>query len=184
MIAGTRKIQPREMEPMAAFLRMQVGQMLQANNGIPLDKVVPPLNDHVPPGGVPPLRVLRAEPVQVGRWVVEGSEVSILGRPDLLHHSPRAFALIVQDETNQPVYHVRDHILVNPDLPVREGDDVVLCSQTEPPYAKQQVQMMLARLTRKNHAAWLVRQYGENGERRLHKKDWPGVWKVCARYIH
>lgn len=182
MTQGKRKIQPREVEPMATFLRMSVGQLMQANNGVPLDKLRPPLLDHGA-DGVPPLRVLRAEPVQIGRWMVEGTEVSMLGRPDLLWFAPRAFALIVQDEANAPVYHPRDHVLVNPDLPLRDGDDAVFCSQNDPDI-RGRVQVILARLLRKNHTTWHVRQYSESAERRLPKKDWPGCWKICARYIH
>lgn len=187
LLDGRRKIQPAELRPMAALLRMQVPQMLQAESGVPLDRLSPPLFDHMTVDGVPPLRVLRAEPIpignpQPGRWLVQGTEAAILARPELLYFAPRAFALIVQDEANAPVYHPRDHILINPDLPVRELDDCLFCSSLDPDI-RTEVTVQVARLCKKNHRDWTVKQYGDT-ERKIPKKDWPGCWKIVARYIH
>lgn len=100
-------------------------------------------------------------------------------RPDFLEFAGKAFAIKVIDRENEPVYRLRDRVLVNPDDPVMEGDDCLFGDLKPPPGAES----VIGRLIRSTPTLWIIEQYAAKGERELPRKKYPNAWPLVGRYI-
>ena len=108
---------------------------------------------------------ITAEPID---WVI---------RPDPLISVEKAFAVHVVGDSMEPRIEHGERVYVNPALPPRRGDDVLLVNDNEPGTWKA----LVKRLDRWDTDNWHVRQYSPAKEFTLKKRDWPKAFVIVSR---
>ena len=93
-----------------------------------------------------------------------------------------AFAIVVQDERNSPVYRARDRILINPESPVSPGDDVVLGSGSDL-LAFDELHLVPGQLTEMTAKGWSLKQYAGGHQRLFPIEQFPTTWKIVSRFM-
>ncbi|CAB4200144.1 HTH_XRE domain containing protein [uncultured Caudovirales phage] len=176
-LKGKRQIQPKEIARAAAFLEitetqlataMETGEIPATTGPSPRDATTRPKT----------LTVKRAMLAGSG-WQMFDQTAGEVPRPEFLEFSADAFALIVQDENNSPVYHTRDTILVDPGAPVTVGDDCIFSESV----SDGSTGVFLACLRRSTPTEWVVCQHGSKSEKKLSKKAYPTASVVIGRYM-
>lgn len=186
MIKGQRQFQPHEIAAAASFLKIGEGQFRRLIDGdIAAEEVSIDGEAAVPWADRNGLAVpmLRATLGPHGRWLLHVADsVGALARPDFIRFSMTAFAIVVQDDRNNPVYRARDRILVDPETPVSPGDDVVLSTGSVAP-SPAFPQLILGQLTKANETAWSLKQYGNGYERPFPIVQFRNAWKIVSRFM-
>lgn len=185
MINGKRKFQPGETEKTASFLKISEDQLVALIEGrIDADDVsigevsaIPWTNDT----GQTAL-LMRATISSHGFWTlhVQGDWDEKI-HPMLAVFPSTAFAIVVQDERNNPVYRARDCILIDPNLPVSPGDDVVLSSVTSLD-STHLPKVVAGQLTKMSETAWSLKQYAIGTERVFSRLRLPAAWRIVSRF--
>src|SRR3546814_749455 len=103
-------------------------------------------------------------------------------RPDFIRFSMTAFAIVVQDECNSPVYRARDRILINPESPVTPGDDVVLGSGNDL-LTLDELHLIPGQLTKMTATGWSLTQYADGHQRPFPIEQFPMAWKIVSRFM-
>lgn len=116
---------------------------------------------------------------RLGAFVLSRSRDGEAYRPDFLEHAELAFATKVVTKDNEPVYRLRDTILVNPEDTPDDYDDCVFTSEHDKPGSSPAV---IAQLVRSTLHLWIIHQYAHKGERELSRKDFPKAWRIVGRY--
>jgi hypothetical protein len=185
MIKGQRQFQPREIAKVASFLKIGETQLVRLIESR-LDAKDVSINsvNALPWVNVSEtsVRLLRTTLAPHGRWLLHVTKAHrIARRPDLIRFSVTAFAIVVQDERNSPVYRARDRILIDPESPVHPGDDVVLTSLTSLDM-REDMYAIPGLLTKISEAAWSLKQYASGGERSFSRRHFPSAWKIVSRF--
>src|SRR3546814_3704842 len=108
-----------------------------------------------------------------GRWLLHVSRTEgAMVRPDFIRFSMTAFAIVVQDERNSPVYRARDRILINPESPVTPGDDVVLGSGNDL-LTLDELHLIPGQLTKMTATGWSLTQYADGHQRPFPIEQFP-----------
>lgn len=95
----------------------------------------------------------------------------------------RAFAFYVQDDAAEPYYDRGDRVLVNPDMPLVVGKDVLLLAD---PDAEGRQKGILCRLLAISAEKWTVRRFTREKEtfvprsHHLSRKEWPLAHRVVG----
>ncbi len=187
MINGQRQFQAHEIPLAAMFLKIGEASLLKLIDGS-LDTRDISINSM--PMAVPWTNVggdsvplLRATLSLHDRWMVHAAEEQgALLQPDPYRFSPAAFALVVQDERNSPVYRAQDRILIDPESLAIVGNDVVLSSATAWDEHKE-LHVIAGRLEGASDEAWSLRQYATQQVRSYARKQFPRAWKIVGRFI-
>lgn len=185
LIKGRRRFQPGEIEKAASFLKIGEPQLLGLIEGrLSADDVgiddVAALPWASSEGTALPL--LRASLAPLGFWTLHvKDEFAAAPRPDLIVFPTAAFAVVVQDEHNSPVYRARDCILIDPRIPVAPGDDVAL-SNVAMIVAGSTPEIIAGQLTKMSDVAWSLRQYAVGVERTFSRTQLPSAWKIISRF--
>lgn len=114
--------------------------------------------------------------------IITSEPIDHVKRPSPLATVRGAYGVYVIGDSMSPVYEQGDLILVNPHLPPRPGDDVILCSDDENGghYA------IVKRLIKSTSDEWHLRQFnppeGEASEFTLYKDEWPTTHLVIGSY--
>lgn len=183
ILKGDRQIQPKEIARAAAFLQvteaqlvtaMDTGEMPPSTNGSAAAKIT--TGDTRPKS----LTVRRAMLAESG-WMMFDQAAGEVPRPAFLEFSTEAFALVVQDENNAPVYRTRDTILIDPNTPVSVGDDCIFSKVVD--LESGSACVFLASLKRSTDKEWIVCQHGGGTEKKLPKKTYPTAALVVGRYM-
>src|SRR3546814_18890508 len=103
-------------------------------------------------------------------------------RPDFIRFSMTAFAIVVQDERNSPVYRARDRILINPESPVTPGDDVVLGSGNDL-LTFDELHLIPGHLTERTAAGRTLKQYADGHQRSFPTEQFPAAWKIVGSFM-
>jgi SOS-response transcriptional repressor LexA len=186
MIKGQRQFQPHEIAKAAFFLKIGEAQLLELIEGrvdakdVAINSVNALPWANVSETSVPLLRTTLAPH---GRWLlhVTNEEGDVI-RPDFTRFSVTAFAIVVQDERNSPVYHARDRILIDPESSVSPGDDVVLSSVADLD-TREEVHVIPGQLKKMSEASWSLKQYANADERSFSKRQFPSAWKIVSRFM-
>jgi hypothetical protein len=186
MIKGQRQFQPHEIAKAASFLKIGESQLLKLIEGA-IDAREIGIDDanSVPWSNVSHLSVplLRATLAAHGRWVLHlGREEGRVVRPEFARFSSTAFAIVVQDECNRPVYRARDRILIDPESPVSPGDDVVLSSESKID-AQETLHVIPGQLANMTEATWTLKQYANDVDRSFSRRQFPSAWKIISRFM-
>lgn len=186
MIKGQRQFQPREVAKAAFFLKIGEAQLVMLIEGrvdakdVSINHVTTLPWANVSEISVP---LLRATLAVHGRWLLHAtSEDGTMMRPDFSRFSATAFALVVQDERNSPVYRARNRILIDPESPVSPGDDVILSSVTNLD-AHEELHVIAGQLTKMSETNWVLKQYAVGDNRSFLKKQFPAAWKIVSRFM-
>lgn len=181
MIKGVRRLQLEEIGGAAEFLRLPEEAVKALMKGAPFDTVdrtatdTPWVNNDG--RSIPIRRVI----VDGDKWKMDGTNAGVVSRPDYLRFSKSAFAVVVQDEANSPVYRIGDRILIDPDAPKPEGADYIFC--TCPDADSRELSTCYAgNLVRATANTFLIRQYG-GAEKRLSRKQYPSYWRITGRHM-
>jgi hypothetical protein len=183
MIKGQRQFQPREIEKVASFLKIDEAQLVKLIKGrVDVEDVSINTVNAVPWVNVSEksVRLLRTTIAPHGRWRLHGAKAERTRRPDFTRFSVFAFAIVVQDERNNPVFRVRDRILIDPESPVSPGDDVVLSSVGEIDIYED-MYVIPGLLTKISESTWSLKQYAGIVERTFSKRQFPNAWKIVSR---
>lgn len=186
MIKGKRRFQPNEVAKAASFLKIGEAQLLQLIEGridvkdVGIDHVIAlPWADA---SGVS-VPLLRATLSLHGLWLLHANEENgAIVRPDLIRFSQTAFTIVIQDERNSPVYRARDCILIDPDIPVSLGDDVVLSTAVNL-VAGNRLEVIPGQLTKMSEAAWSLKQYAIGAEHAFSRTQFPSAWRIVSRFM-
>lgn len=110
--------------------------------------------------------------------MLSSSKAGEIERPDYLEFAEKAFATKVVSADNEPVYKLRDTLLVNPDETPVDGDDCVF-SGAEATSAGAPA--IIGCLIRATPALWIIRQYAVKTDRELPRREWPNAWRIVGR---
>lgn len=185
MIKGQRRFQPNEIAKAASFLKIGEDQLIGLIEG-QLDADEVGIDDVTAlPWAIAtkmPVPLMRATLLSHGFWMLHvKEETGAVARVGLVHFPAAAFAIVVQDEHNSPVYRARDCILIDPETPVSPGDDVIL-SNVITVAAGDMAEVIPGQLTKVSEAAWSLRQYAIGAERAFPKARLPSAWKIVSRF--
>lgn len=185
MIKGQRQFQPHEIAKAAAFLKIGNAQLLELIEGrVEAEDVAINNPNTMPWANVNEIAVplLRTTLAPHGRWLlhVTNEEGGII-RPHFTRFAATAFAIVVQDERNSPVYRARDQILINPESPVSSGDDVVLSTVADLG-TRRHAHLIPGQLTQSTETTWSMKQYANAEERLFSKRQFPRAWKIVSRF--
>src|SRR3546814_11854314 len=103
-------------------------------------------------------------------------------RPDFIRFSMTAFAIVVQDERNSPVYRARDRVLINPESPVTPGDDVVLGSGNAL-LTLDALHLIPGQLPTMTANGGSLTHYVDGHPRLFPRQQFPLDWKSIRRFI-
>jgi plasmid maintenance system antidote protein VapI len=182
MIKGQRQFQSREIEKVASFLKIDEPQLVKLIKGrVDVDDVSISTANAVPWTNVneKSVRLLRTTIAPHGRWLLHGA-ISERKRPELTRFSVVAFAIVVQDDGNSPVFRARDRVLIDPEISVAPGDDVVLSSVGDIDI-HEDMYVIPGLLTKMTESAWSLKQYAGISERTFSKRQFPSAWKIVSR---
>jgi hypothetical protein len=184
MIKGQRQFQPREIEKVASFLKIGEEQLVKLIKGrVQVEDVSIDTVNAVPWTNVSErsVRLLHTTLAPHGRWLLHVAKSERARRPELTRFSVLAFAIVVQDERNNPVFRARDRILIDPKSPVSPGDDVVLSSVGDVEMWED-MYVIPGLLTKMSEATWSLKQYAGISERSFSKRQFPSAWKIVSRF--
>lgn len=114
--------------------------------------------------------------------IVTSEPIDHVKRPSPLSSVRGAYGVYVIGDSMSPVYEQGDLLLVNPHVPPRPGDDVILCSAN----GNGEHYAIVKRLIKSTSEEWHLRQFnppaGQEGEFFLDKYDWPISHLVVGSY--
>jgi hypothetical protein len=181
MLKGERRIQPREIPLIATFLNVPPQQIvghLNVTDDIPAG---PALSSDSPLG---PLVVWRGARSGEGGWIVYNEIAGEVARPEFLAFSKLAFATMVIDALNEPVYRVRDRVLVDPGRPVAAGDDCFLMNPVESVQPGEGTAACIGRLIKEEAQAWVLEHYTAPGKPiKALKAKFAACYPIVGRYL-
>jgi hypothetical protein len=183
ILAGRRRLQPEEIEPAAAFLEWKADELRSAiARYLELMGNEPPRvhsQDSLPPPTLSRVPIYRAIATNDGLLTVAASPVRFLPSLEGLGYSPASFALELPDDQFDPTFRARDAIVIDPDAPVRSGDDCVFVSGE----GATERRGTLARLVERRPTEWRVMRYGDRSTVSLPTKKFTSAQIVRARLI-
>lgn len=113
-----------------------------------------------------------------GSLALTGEVIDYVARPGILMGVRGAYALYVVGESMEPAFRRGDTVLINPTIPARPDDDVIL-SQGEP---GTETTALIKHLVRVRPKDWEVEQFNPKKTLILSKAVWRFCHKVVTRY--
>ena len=110
--------------------------------------------------------------------IVNDDPIDWVKRPEPLLAVRGAFAVYVIGQSMEPRYEQGDMILVHPQRPVQQGDDVLLLA-ADPEGGRA---ALIKRLLHWSNGAWTVRQYNPPKDYELPRADWQQALVVVGKY--
>jgi hypothetical protein len=172
-----RRIQQDEWAPLAAFLGWTVEELEAQARGF----VIAARGTNVSMGGVatvtdrPTADGLKFRSVRGKRGDREGF---MLYADEAAGDQPKAFYINVLDDKNEPVYRVRDTLVVDPNYEITIGEDCVFTTGAWPPNGGF---CIIARLLRETPKTWLCKAIGDGETFELDRAEFPTVWAIIER---
>ncbi|MFO1080827.1 MAG: helix-turn-helix domain-containing protein [Reyranellaceae bacterium] len=118
------------------------------------------------------------ETIETGEgWMLTGSVVEYLPRPEYISPQSQAFCIYVPDDTMAPRFERGDRLLANPALPVVPDKDVILLAE---PDAAGRQRGLIRRLVAIDGKRLTVRAYNPAGVAELDRAAWPYVFRIDA----
>lgn len=114
-------------------------------------------------------------------WGIERVVVAMAERPPFLRYSQYAFGVYCYGVQQSPAYEPGDLIIVDPNKPVKIGDDCVIVRGFNITEATP-FQGVLRRLVAESDKAWTVRQFNPETTYDLAKSEWPRALFVTGKY--
>jgi hypothetical protein len=173
----TRKIQPGEWEPIAAFLGWTLKELHDRAAGA----VVADRGTSVSLGGAAivtdrpnadglKFRSIRAKQ---DRW-----EGFMLYADEPISQTPKAFEINVLDDKNEPVYRLRDTLVIDPNYPITLEEDCVFTTSNWPPKGGF---CIIARLIRDTATTWFCKAIASGEAFELDRAEFPNAWAIIGR---
>lgn len=156
--------------------------------GVPRGDII--REDEEPPGHRPipqslgehDLPVFAAAEGGEGSMVVSTDPIEIVPRPWYLGNVKSGYAVLVIDDTMEPVFAAGDLAVVNPRLPFARGKDVILVTDE----SDGEFRASIKRLVRWTDKDWHLKQFnppaGQKAEFTLPRKAWPKALRVVGKY--
>jgi transcriptional regulator with XRE-family HTH domain len=192
MLAGRRRLQPHEIQPIARFLQLTEAQIIE-NLGLPLNaskeqnggtvsqvfgnnrQPVANLDSSLRPLVV--YRTLLSESAGRGGVMLYAEPVDEVPRPFFLKFSHKAFAIKVLNDDNHPVYKRWDTILVDPGGSMALGEDHMFSPDVTP----EGVIAVIGCLKQITPSHWIVHNYGTKQDQELPRSGL-NAWPIVGRY--
>ena len=95
-------------------------------------------SEHIPPPGINPLGILgHGEGGNDGLFLDNGTPQGFTARPDYLAGATQAYAIFVHNDSMEPRYYHGEMLYVDPTLPPRPGDFVVVQTADDRAFVKR-----------------------------------------------
>lgn len=98
-------------------------------------------------------------------------------RPDPLLAVKDGYGMYIVGESMSPAFEQGDMALVNPHLPFRRGNDVLIFSNID-----QEVAVIVKRLVKATPDLWEVVQFNPAKTFTLRRSEWPGCHVIVGKY--
>ena len=180
MYRGDRRFKASEIAPAAAFLEMSENELARLVAGYQLsvspERMALRINDEA----LPTLVVWKSAVTgreRSGAFLLTNKPDGDVDRPKFLEFSEKAFGCRVLTGDNDPVFRLRDIVLVNPDEPLEEGDDCLFLTSDG-----STAEAIIGRLIRIEAGEWIMRQYAAASDRSLDRGEFQHAWRIVGRY--
>lgn len=171
LIAGTRRVQLDEIDPMSRFLewtRPQTLAMLSGVEGGASEVTV--VTTELGYDGTTDLPVFAAVDMGGGLFTVSEAPVRFSERPPSLRRIKSAYAVFCVHDAMSPAYERGDLLIIDPTEPVAPGHNVL--------FTDRQGNKCIRRLVEILPESWRVKQFNPARTYSLPIKDWPSAQKV------
>ncbi|KQS84147.1 S24 family peptidase [Rhizobium sp. Leaf386] len=126
----TASVNSRTIEKLAVVLQTTTAWLLTGGTDAPASRPIPnasfpPQFQQFPSGRTIPL-MGQSEAGPNGKFVMNGQKIADVFCPPGLENVPNAYAVRVYGTSMEPRYKAGETVWLNPQLPVRAGDDVVV----------------------------------------------------------
>jgi phage repressor protein C with HTH and peptisase S24 domain len=112
-----------------------------------------------------------------GGTIFSTDPIDYVVRPDPLANVKAGYAMYVVGDSMSPAFEQGDLILINPSLPYRSGDDVLIYRVEDGTY-----EAAVKRLRRATAEAWQLEQFNPAKNLSLSRKDWPTCHVIIGKY--
>lgn len=112
-----------------------------------------------------------------GGTIFSTDPIDYVVRPDPLANVKAGYAMYVVGDSMSPAFEQGDLILINPSLPYRGGDDVLIYRVEDGAY-----QAAVKRLRRATPDAWQLEQFNPAKNLSLPRRDWPTCHVIIGKY--
>jgi hypothetical protein len=162
---------------LAGLLQIEEGELRgSAELGAP-----PPAAGYRPPQrilGASDLKVFAAVEGGPGEMVVSTDPIDLVPRPWYMGQVRDGFAVLVVGDSMVPAFEPGELAIVNPRLPPKRNDDVILISGED----EGEFRASIKRLINWDAKSWRLKQYNPAREFSWTKKDWPKALSVVGKY--
>jgi transcriptional regulator with XRE-family HTH domain len=171
LVKGERRLLAKEVDKVARFLGVEPADLLAGMSAPAPADSVPAL----PPRKSGTITTYQVDAIGGGVGVIDREPVPApLGPTNL-----EAFGLRIGDDSNDPVYRARDTVIVDPGLPARPGDDVVISSATIGGGSR----VAVGRLDGRDDSQWRIRFYLDDVIRQFPRAQFPRCLPIVARLV-
>lgn len=112
-----------------------------------------------------------------GEMIITYDPIDYVARPDPLATVKDGYAMYVVGDSMSPAYEQGDLALVNPHLPFRNGDDVLVFREIG-----ADVAAILKRLVRAGANEWTLEQFNPAKRFALPRAEWPRCHVIVGKY--
>ena len=181
MLAGGRRIQEHEWQPMADYLEWTVEQLHRIDRTGSIDKT-----DQIRPvamqEGPIDLPLWACEPLhEGGGFRITPKEQDVVERPSRLRFSAFAFAFWIFGSELTPAFEAGDTVIIDPSRPVSPGNDCLFVRGYQQG-SEEPFEGIVRRLLREEPDSWVVRLYDNTDEIQLSKADWDRALFIYGKY--
>jgi phage repressor protein C with HTH and peptisase S24 domain len=112
-----------------------------------------------------------------GEMILTYEPIDYVARPDPLANVRDGYAMYIVGDSMSPAFEQGDLALVNPHLPFRGGDDVLVFRELA-----GEVAAMVKRLVKASQEEWILEQYNPARRFTLPRKEWPRCHVIIGKY--
>lgn len=132
---------------------------------------------HPPPVGAKDLPVYSSAEGGPGGTIFLADPIDFVLRPDPLANVRDGYAMYVVGESMSPAFEQGDLILINPHLPHRSGDDVLVYRIEDGQY-----EAAVKRLVKATPESWHLEQFNPARNLALPRAAWPTCHVIIGKY--
>jgi phage repressor protein C with HTH and peptisase S24 domain len=129
------------------------------------------------PEGAKDLPVYASAQGGPGELLLNYDPIDYVTRPEPLLNVKKGYGMYIVGDSMAPAYEQGDLALVNPNLPHRVDDDVIIFKEYDGEYAAT-----VKRLVRASPDTWYLKQYNPEKSLTLSRKEWPMCHVIVGKY--
>ena len=114
-----------------------------------------------------------------GEIIVTYDPIDYVERPEPLASVRDAYAMYIVGDSMSPAFEAGDQVFVNPHLPVRGGDDVLVFRERD---GGTDVAATVKRLVRPKAEEWQLEQFNPPKRFSLRRSEWPRAHVIIGKF--